>query len=79
MAEEGMQKTDNDLIHIGNPIPLDTDLFLDQLKKLMKAAYENDDAIRDAVGEMVPTYHPESLGKKDKTYEELYRQTQTAT
>ena len=77
MAEEGMQKTDNDLIHIGNPIPLDTDVFLDQLKKLMKAAYENDDAIRDAVEEMVPTYHPEFLGKKDETYQELYRQAQT--
>ena len=76
MAEEGMQKTDNDLIHIGNPIPLDTDVFLEQLKALMKAAYENDDAIRDAVEEMVPTYHPEAKGRKDETYKSLYRQTQ---
>ena len=77
MAEEGMQKTDNDLIHIGNPIPLDIELFLEQLKKLMKAAYENDDAIREAVAQMVPTYHPELLGKKDETYKALYKQAQT--
>ena len=25
MAEEGLTKTDNDLIHIGKPIPFDTD------------------------------------------------------
>ena len=76
MAEEGMQKTDNDLIHIGNPIPLETELFLNQLKKLMKAAYDNDDAIRDAVAEMVPTYHPESKGQKDETYRTLYREAE---
>ena len=74
MAEEGMQKTDNDLIHIGNPIPLDTEVFLDQLKKLMNAAYENDNAIRDAVAQIVPTYHPESKGAKDDTYHKLYKQ-----
>ena len=71
MAEEGMQKTSNDLIHIGSPIPLETDLFLTQLKRLMEAAYENDDSIRDAVAAMVPTYHPENIGAKDKTYETL--------
>ena len=71
MAEEGMQKTSNDLIHIGSPIPLETDTFLIQLKRLMDAAYENDDSIRDAVAAMVPTYHPENIGARDKTYEAL--------
>ena len=28
MAEEGMKKTDNDLIHIGKPIPFDISKFL---------------------------------------------------
>ncbi len=28
MAEEGLTKTDNDLIHIGKPIPFDTDVVL---------------------------------------------------
>ena len=39
MAEEGLKKTENDLIHIGCPIPFDTDEFLKDLDGLMKAAY----------------------------------------
>ena len=58
MAEEGLQKTDNDLIHIGNPIPFDEDTFLSQLDKLMLAAYANKDNIRELVESMVSTYHP---------------------
>ena len=71
MAEEGLQKTENELIHIGNPVPFDTELFLKQLKRLMDAAYENDQSIREAVAEMVPTYRMAQSGKKDKTYEAL--------
>ena len=77
MAEEGMKKTENELIHIGNPIPLDTDKFLAQLKKLMDAAYENDETICRLVAEMVPTYHPDLGGttQKDDTYKSLCRET----
>ena len=39
MAEEGMKTTPNKLIHIGCPIPFDTDVFLEQLKVLMKVPY----------------------------------------
>ena len=76
MAEEGMQKTDNDLIHIGSPIPMDTDAFLVQLKTLMDAAYQNDEAIRDAVAAMVPTYHPAATGAKDATYTALRKEAE---
>ena len=62
MAEEGLKKTANKLIHIGCPIPFDEERFLNQLKALMDAAYENDDAIRDAVAAMVPTYKPTGDG-----------------
>ncbi len=58
MAEEGMRKTSNQLIHIGNPIPFDTERFLKQLQKLMVACYENQEDIREMVMEIVPTYHP---------------------
>ena len=58
MAEEGMRTTPNSLIHIGNPIPFDTDEFLAELTFLMDAAYENDDDIRRKVQAMVSTYHP---------------------
>ena len=71
MAEEGLQKTDNALIHIGTPIPFDTDIFLMQLRRLMDAAYENDEMICHVVADMVPTYHPQQAGQKDNVYETL--------
>ena len=58
MEEEGLRKTDNDLIHIGCPIPFDTEQFLAQLKELMDAAYLNRKDIRRLVADIVPTYHP---------------------
>lgn len=58
MAEEGLKKTKNDLIHIGCPIPFDVEVFLGQLDGLMEAAYKNKDNIRELVQEVVSTYHP---------------------
>ncbi len=78
MAEEGMKKTPNELIHIGNPIPFDTCQFMTDLRQLMDAAYDNDEAIRDAVAAIVPTYKPGDSGKKDETYKSLCRETAAA-
>lgn len=58
MAEEGLKKTDNELIFIGSPIPFNTDAFLYELDELMKAAYDNKKDIRDRVAKVVSTYHP---------------------
>ncbi len=58
MAEEGLKKTDNKLIHIGQPIPFDTDEFLAELQGLMLAAYSNDEDICERVEKVVATYHP---------------------
>ena len=58
MAEEGLKKTKNDLIHIGCPIPFDTDEFLKELQQLMDAAYSNSKNIRENVQKIVTTYHP---------------------
>jgi FlaA1/EpsC-like NDP-sugar epimerase len=59
MAEEGLKKTENDLIHIGCPIPFDTEEFLGNLQKLADAAYRNDEEeIRDMVKGIVTTYQP---------------------
>lgn len=58
MAEEGLKRTENDLIHIGCPIPFDTDEFLGELDDLMEAAYKNRDDIRERVQKVVTTYHP---------------------
>jgi FlaA1/EpsC-like NDP-sugar epimerase len=78
MAEEGMRKTPNDLIHIGSPIPFDTDTFLMQMEPLMDAAYANREDIRSVVAEMVSTYHPageHGATGKDKVYEQLILET----
>lgn len=76
MAEEGMRKTPNKLIHIGNPIPFDQEQFLLQLNDLMQAAYENRGDIRRIVEQIVSTYHPAINGseKKGKIYQELYEE-----
>ena len=68
MSEEGMRTTPNHLIHIGSPIPFDTDEFLHQLQMLMTAAYDGqEDTIRNLVAEVVKTYHPAGKhGSEDK-------------
>ena len=59
MSEEGLRKTENKLIHIGSPIPFDTDSFLAQIQELMNTAYEGDEhKIRKLVSKIVTTYHP---------------------
>ena len=74
MDEEGMEKTPNSLIHIGSPIPFDTDQFLVDLEKLMRAAYNNDSDIVSMVAEIVSTYHPEQVGEKDATFQKLHKE-----
>ncbi len=65
MSEEGLEKTDNDLIHIGKPIAFEIDGFLSGLNKLMEMAYKNKkNTIRDQVMKMVSTYHPAENCKK---------------
>ena len=64
MAEEGLKTTENKLIHIGCPIPFDTDQFLGQLSDLIEIAYRNDERIRTFVEHLVPTYHPTYNGQK---------------
>ena len=77
MAEEGMRKTPNDLIHVGAPIAFDPDEFFGQLQGLMDAAYANRPEIRDLVAQVVPTYHPageHGSEEKGKAYEEQMKQ-----
>ncbi len=67
MAEEGLQKTENELIHIGKPIPFNTDEFLSQLESLMLSAYANKTDIRERVEQIVSTYHPANNQKTAKS------------
>jgi GTP cyclohydrolase I len=57
-AREGLEKTPNELIHIGHPIVFDTDRFLASLEDLMQSSYCNKADIRERVMEIVSTYHP---------------------
>ncbi len=59
MSEEGLRDTDNNLIHIGEPISMDDERFMDSLSKLKAVAYDEDSDIIAYVDDMLPTYHPE--------------------
>ncbi|MBQ7840736.1 MAG: polysaccharide biosynthesis protein [Lachnospiraceae bacterium] len=63
MKEEGMQDTENKLIHIGRPIELDERRFFIQLKKLEDASKEECTDIRPLIQEIVPTYHYKKEGE----------------
>lgn len=58
MKEEGMQDTDNKLIHIGKPIEFDKEHLFENLEKLKEASYSETEDIRSLIKEVVPTYHP---------------------
>lgn len=59
MKEEGLQETDNKLIHIGKPIEFDKENFFDNLEKLKEEAYSETGNIRESLKKVVVTYHPD--------------------
>ena len=72
MDEEGLKKTSNELINIGQPIPFDEDEFIHDLPRLFDAAYDDREDIRDLIEEFVPTYKPagrHGTEKKTQAYE----------
>lgn len=58
MEEEGLQDTENKLIHIGKPIKIDEEQFFKQLEKLADYVVQEPEDIRKWVQEIVTTYHP---------------------
>ncbi|MBR3972388.1 MAG: polysaccharide biosynthesis protein [Oscillospiraceae bacterium] len=56
MNEEGLQETQNKLIHIGKPIEMDDEQFLLQLTRLEAACIAESPEIKQIVAEIVPTY-----------------------
>ena len=61
MAEEGLQETDNKKIHIGKPIELDEEEFLNKLDILIVKAEDNMADIRRDILDICPTYNPKYL------------------
>ena len=64
MKEEGLQETENKLIHIGKPIEMDESKFMEELKELSEYVITEPFDIRDFVQRMVPTYHPQNMESK---------------
>ena len=56
MKEEGLQDTENKLIHIGKPIEMDDELFKQQLARLDAAYRVEATNMKELVAEIVPTY-----------------------
>ena len=58
MDEEGLKKTTNEKIFIGNQINIEPEKLLAQLDELEKCANENDsDKVIEKLEEMVPTFN----------------------
>lgn len=67
MSEEGLTRTANELIHIGKPVEFDEVKFLNSMNDLMLVSYENTEAVRLMVEELVDKYHPsEPLSDEQK-------------
>lgn len=56
MAEEGLQKTANDMISIGKPLEIDEKYLFEKIKDLREKAYDETDEMKKLVHELVPTY-----------------------
>lgn len=57
MSEEGLQNTENELIHIGQPIDIDEEVFIDTLNKMQDVMYDDNADVRELVKLIVPTYN----------------------
>lgn len=57
MDEEGLQETENHLIHIACPIQMDDSWFEQKMHELDEASRNESDQVRALVAEIVPTYH----------------------
>ena len=61
MDEEGMKDTPNKLIHIGHPIEMDDELFLQQIHRLDQVSKQEVEPMemKRVVSEVVTTYKPD--------------------
>ena len=58
MNEEGLKATENNLIHIGQPIDIDEELFLKTLEEMRVSMYDESVDVRALIMKIVPTYVP---------------------
>ena len=70
ISEEGIQKTQNNLIYIARPMEFDSErLFnrIDYMRGIMEGASGRE--IVDVVKELVPTFNPQNVAFKDDVEE----------
>lgn len=78
MDEEGLNKTENSLIHIAHPLQFDNKVLIDDMEEMSVYASKNDvDNAIKVLSKIVPTYHsPESDLKENKEkFAELYMES----
>ena len=56
MNEEGLQKTNNNLIYIGKPIEFNKETFFEELDELYKEAYSEIPNMKEIISHLVPAY-----------------------
>ena len=59
MSEEGLKETPNKLIHIGEPIEMDDELFEKQLVEIEEACKAERQDIKQVIASVVKTYKPD--------------------
>ena len=73
VKEEGIQKTENNLIYIGKPLEFNEVHFLSGLRELEEAAMNESLSVKQIVSEIVPIYHirQEDLKRDEEVNKEL--------
>jgi FlaA1/EpsC-like NDP-sugar epimerase len=56
MEEEGLQKTENEMISIGKPLDFDEKNLFNKINELYVEAYKESNKMKELVHELVPTY-----------------------
>jgi FlaA1/EpsC-like NDP-sugar epimerase len=64
MDEEGMQDTQNKMIHIGKPIEMDDAWFREKLHALDEASKTESKEVKKLVSQIVTTYHYQESEEK---------------
>lgn len=58
LGEEGLKKTDNDLIYIGHQIDFDDEMFMKKIEELRNLCDYDLKNIKKIIGEIIPEYKP---------------------
>lgn len=56
MSEEGLAKTENEMIYIGRPLDIDEHTLFDRINEMKDLAYQETESMKEVVHELVPTY-----------------------